>query len=73
MNLMRWIDRLTRRTVVVHTTNGMSVRGVLVGAYRDCLVLSHATFLGVETAEQIDGEAVIPRDRVAWLQTLEAK
>lgn len=73
MSRMRWVDRLVRRSVVIHTTSGESVRGVLVGAYRDCLVLSHAAFLGSDSIEGIDGEAVIPRERIAWLQTLEAK
>lgn len=71
MNRMRWIDRLIRRSVVAHTTNGMSVRGVLVGAYRDCIVLSHAAYLGSDSIEPLDGEVVIPRERVAWMQILE--
>lgn len=70
---MRWIDRLVRRSVVIHTTNGMSIRGVMVGAYRDSLVLSHAEFLGGDSVEPVDGDVVIPRERVAWMQTLEAK
>lgn len=49
---------------------GQSIRGILQGAYRDSLVLSHASFLTGDTTTNIDGEVVIPRDRVAWLQTL---
>jgi hypothetical protein len=71
MNRVRWIDRLTRRTVVVHMTHGASVRGVLVGTYRDCLVLTHAAYLGAEAIEKVDGEVIVPRERVAWMQTLE--
>jgi hypothetical protein len=56
---VRWIDRLVRRTVVVHLTTGASIRGVLVGAYRDSIVLSHATYLGM-----------ILREQVAWMQNL---
>ena len=68
---MRWLDRLTGRTVVVHMTHGASVRGVLIGAYRDCLVLTHAAYLGTESVEKVDGEVVVLRERVAWMQTLE--
>lgn len=71
MTRVRWINRLTRRTVVVHMTTGASVRGVLVGAYRDCLVLQHAAYLGADAIEKVDGEVIVPRDRVAWLQALE--
>ncbi len=70
MNRVRWIDRLVRRNVVVHMTTGASVRGVLVGAHRDCLVLSHVAYLGADAVETVDGEVVVPRERVAWIQTL---
>lgn len=65
-----WLDRLERRTVVVHTSDGQSLRGVLVGVYRDCVVLNHAYALGAQAVQSIDGEAVIARERVAWVQTL---
>jgi small nuclear ribonucleoprotein (snRNP)-like protein len=65
----RWIDRLTHSTVVVHMTNGASVRGVLVAVHKDCLVLAHAAYLGGQGAvSPIDGEAVIPRESVVWMQ-----
>lgn len=69
---MRWLKRLTARTVVVHLTDDESIRGVLVGVYDDCLVLRHAAYLGVKAVDTIDGEAVIPRDKVAWMQNLPA-
>lgn len=71
---MRWVDNLRARTVVVNTTNGESLRGLLVGVYRDCLVLKHAVHLGTIDGQRlevpVDGEAVIPRERVGWIQTL---
>lgn len=67
---MRFLQRITRETVVIHTLSGASVRGVLVAAYRDCLVLAHATYLTADSTEPVDGEAVIPREQVAWLQRL---
>lgn len=66
----KWNERLERRTIVIHTTDGQSLRGVLVGEYRDSLVLSHAYALGAQAVQAIDGEAVIPRERVAWVQSL---
>lgn len=70
MSRVRWIDQLKRRTVVVHTTNGTSLRGVLVGTYRDSLVLAHVAYLGDGGSQPVDGEVVVPRERVAWIQTL---
>jgi len=70
---MRWLNRLTSRTVVVHLTDDESIRGVLVGVYSDCLVLRHAAYLGTKTVDKIDGDAVVPREKVAWLQSLPAE
>jgi hypothetical protein len=70
---MRWIENLRYLTVVVHTTQGESLRGVMTGAYRDSVVLAHVEFLAGDTTTTIDGEAVVPRERIAWIQTLQAK
>lgn len=70
MSLVRWIDRLTRRSVVVHTRDGASLKGVLVGSYRDCLVLAHVRYLAGEGEASVDGEAVVPRETVGWIQVI---
>lgn len=68
---MRWLDKQLRETVIVHTTSKESMRGVLVGAYRDCLVLAHAYYLHADSAPtEIDGEAIVPREQVAWVQKM---
>jgi hypothetical protein len=68
--VLRFLPRLARETVVVHTLSGTSLRGVLVASYRDCLVLAHATYLGTDTTIKVDGESVIPREQIAWIQRL---
>jgi hypothetical protein len=66
-----WVDRLTRRQVVVHMTDGQSFRGGLAHVYRDALILEPAFLLREDgKALPVDGGAVLVRDRVAWLQTL---
>lgn len=65
-----WIDRLERHTVVVHLTDGQSLRGVLVATYDDCVVLAAAAYLHSEGNTSVDGEAVLLRERVAWMQSL---
>lgn len=67
---MGWIEKLDRRSIVAHLTTGASIRGVLTAVHRDCIVLSHGAWLGSEGVETIDGEAVIPRDRLAWIQDI---
>lgn len=73
MSPMRYIDRLQRRSVVLHLKDGQSLKGVLMAAYRDSLVLAHARYLAADGELPVDGEAVVPRDSVAWLQTLPAQ
>lgn len=69
---MRWLNRLVRKNVVVHMASGVSLRGVLVGVYADSMVLVHAEWLSADAVTPVDGEAVIPRSNVAWVQILEA-
>lgn len=71
--MTRYINQLRALTVVVHTTTGQSLRGVMVGTYKDSVVLAHVDFLVGDTTTNIDGDAVIPRERIAWIQTLQAK
>jgi hypothetical protein len=65
------LERLTRETVVVHTA-GASLRGVLGAVHRDCLVLWHAAELDAAGSVSIDGEALVPLERVLWIQRLTA-
>lgn len=66
-----YIDSITRETVAVHLTNGVSMRGVLVATHRDCVVLAHAKILQSDgETVPLDGEQVIPRGQLLWLQRL---
>lgn len=67
---MRWLKRLTAKTVIVHLADDQSIRGVLWAVYTDCLVLRHAAYLAPSAVQKLDGEVVIPRERVAWMQTV---
>lgn len=70
---MRWLTRLERKSVVVHCDDGQSIRGVLQHVYADAVVVAHAEALRDDgTAVPVDGAAVIPRPRVAWIQMLPA-
>ena len=69
---MRWINRLTRRRVVCHLKDGTSLRGWLTHTYQDALILANADALAGDLSTPIDGEAVIPRTNLAWIQDLGA-
>ena len=57
------------RTVVVHTSTD-TIRGVLVGEYRDVLVLAHAVYVeeNRDRDQQLPGETLIPREHVSFVQ-----
>lgn len=71
---MRGLRRLRARTVIVTTRqpDDRSIRGVLTGLHRDCLVLTHATYLAEATRAPMGGEVLIPREQVAYVQTVDA-
>jgi hypothetical protein len=66
-----WLERATTSTVVVHTADGRSLRGVLAGVYRDELVLAHASYLTIEGPRELSGEVGVPREMVAFVQRLD--
>lgn len=57
-----WLDELEAKAVVVHTRDGKSYAGTLVGVYRDSIVLRHASVL-VDNGERIplEGDIGLPR------------
>lgn len=65
-----YLETVERSRVVVHTRGGSSIEGVLTGLYPDCLVLEHASALSGSGRLSIDGEALIERTKVDWIQRL---
>lgn len=70
---MRWLNKITHQTVIVHLENGQSLRGVLTGVFSDCIVMMHARYLSGDNELTVDGEVVVPRPNVGWLQVINAK
>ncbi|GHO58225.1 hypothetical protein KSB_67000 [Ktedonobacter robiniae] len=62
---MSWLKSVTADTVVVHTRDGRSIRGVLVGAYRTEVALAHASLLHFGGEDQLDGDVIVLRDNVS--------
>lgn len=70
---MRWVRKLMATTVVVNLTTEGAIRGILVGEYRDVIVLASASFLVGDSISPIDGDTAIPRDKIAFIQTIDYK
>lgn len=65
----RYLPTVISETVVVNTRDGNSIRGALVASHGDVIVLKGAVYLGATDGDvTIDGEAIIPRERVEWIQ-----
>jgi hypothetical protein len=69
---MGWLDDLTLSTVVVHLTDGQSMKGLKAAVYDDCIVLRDAMMLAEEGNFLLDGLIPIPRERVLFMQMVEA-
>lgn len=68
---MTWLDALVLETVIVHTTDGMSFKGLKSTVYDDALVLREARVLQDEGLSTVlNGEVAIPRERVHFIQLL---
>lgn len=66
-----YLKELEAETVVVHTRDGVSIRGVLLAAHSDVYVLRHAAYLNDDGSKvAIDGEVLVPVTRVAFMQRL---
>jgi len=66
-----YLKELEAETVVVHTRDGSSIRGVLLAAHSDVYVLRHAAYLNGDGGKvAIDGEALVPVTRVGFIQRI---
>ena len=68
----RGLARYEKRRVTVHTLrpDDQSIRGVLVGVYRDCIELSSPEYLHEARPEGVNATAVIPRVSISWMEVL---
>lgn len=68
---MGWLDHLTLDTVIVHTKHdGPSLKGVKLAVHDDCIVLRDVFVLQTEANEMLNGNVVVPRDQVQFMQVL---
>lgn len=65
-----WIRAAVADTVVVHTTDNRSIRGVLTDVTKSELILKRAQYLAPGGSNTLAGEVGIFRDKVAFIQRL---
>lgn len=65
---MTWLDAVTMDTVIVLTTDDVSFKGLRRAVHDDCIVLHEALVLGEDAATVLNGDVVIPRERVLAVQ-----
>jgi hypothetical protein len=66
-----WLDALTLETVVLHMTHdGPSLKGLKVAVHDDCIIMRDVVALGDEVSDVLDGQVVVPRERVLFLQVV---
>lgn len=66
----RGLRGLVKDRVVLHTTDGHSIRGVVIGVYRDSIVLGHTAYLDEAREAGLEGDVLVPREKIAWIQRL---
>lgn len=70
MRIKKYLEYLERPLVVVHLKRGASIRGFLIEVYEDVLVLRDATHLSENNRIALEGDQLIPRENVDFLQHL---
>ena len=67
---MTWLDGLTLETVIVHTRDGQSFKGIKSVVHDDCLVLRDALLLDDQESSVLNGLIAVPREQVSFLQVV---
>ncbi|HVQ60388.1 MAG TPA: hypothetical protein VMS60_15920 [Solirubrobacterales bacterium] len=68
----RGIRRHLRRSIVIHTVDSRSLKGVLIGEFADTIELAHTEYLHGGEESLLAGTILIPRDQIAFVQVVPA-
>jgi small nuclear ribonucleoprotein (snRNP)-like protein len=71
--MRRAYRELVAHTLLVNLTTGKAFRGVLRDEHPAHITLANATLHEDGTAAQVDGEVIIPRERIEFLQVVPAE
>lgn len=67
---MTWLEAVEMSTVIILTTDDVSFKGLRRAVHDDCLVLHEAMLLGEDANTVLNGDLVIPREKVLAIQVL---
>jgi len=67
---LTWLDSLTLETVVIHTKDGNSIKGIKSAVHDDGILLREACILEETGLIMLDHDPFIPRENVSWLQVV---
>lgn len=67
-----YLHRLLFKSVIAHLKSEVSIEGVLIAVFDDSVILQHASMplTAAGDIEQLDGNQVIPRTEIGWVQEL---
>jgi hypothetical protein len=68
---MGWLDDLTFSTVIVHTKDGQSLKGLKAAVHDDALVLRDVMLLQDSGPVMLNGVVPIPRENLSFMQVLD--
>lgn len=69
---MTWLDALTLETVIVHTKDGMSFKGIKAHVHDDGILLKDVVLLEDTGVVEVDHQPFIPRENVSFIQLVSA-
>jgi small nuclear ribonucleoprotein (snRNP)-like protein len=70
MGVSRGLKRLKGERVVLQTKDDRSLKGVLLAAYPDCVVVGHFEYLEEANPVDLPGEATVLRENLSWIHQL---
>jgi hypothetical protein len=66
----RGLKRLKGERVVLQTKDDRSLRGILLDAFRDCVVIGHFEYLEEANPVDLPGEATVLVQNLSWIHKL---
>ncbi len=66
-----WLDDVQMKTIIVLTTDDVSFKGLRRAVHDDCLILHEAHVLETDSTTVLNGDVVIPREKVLAVQLIE--
>ena len=66
----RWIVQARRHRILVHLTDGQTIKGVLVESDRESVVLASAEYLTSTGSTAMAGDVWVPRRLVRFIQSI---